>query len=98
MRFIIRGAAIGLLAGALFFFVPFLLKFFLIFLLISFIIRLAWGGRRGRRGFGPGYRNRYMGYQGRYYDPYDGNPISIDGRGFVPPVQDGGRESSFPVL
>ena len=95
MRFIFRGAAIGLLAGALFFLVPFLLRFFLIFLLISFIIRLAWGGRRGRRGFGPGARNRY---RGRYFDPYDGNPISIDGRGIVPPVKEGGRESSFPVL
>ena len=97
MRYIFRGVAIGLLAGSLFFFVPFLLRIFLFFLLISFIIRLVWGGRRGRRnrGFGPGYRNRY--FEG-YEQPSGNYPVSIDGRGFVPPVQGSGRESNFPVL
>ncbi|MBE7172571.1 MAG: hypothetical protein INR73_18475 [Williamsia sp.] len=97
MRFILRGAAIGLLAGTLFFFVPFLFRFFLFFLVISFLIRLIWGGRRwrGRRAFGGGYHNPYF---DRYGDQYNGNPISIDGRGFVPPVKEGGKESNFPVL
>lgn len=97
MRFILRGVAIGLLAGTLFFFVPFLFRFFLFFLLFSFIIRLVWGGRRWRRnrGFGPGYPNRSF---ESYERPYDNQPISIDGRGFVPPVQGSGRESNFPVL
>ena len=97
MRFILRGVAIGLLAGTLFFFVPFLLRFFLIALLISFIFRLAWGGRRGRRrGFGPGgFRNRSF---NRNNDWYGSDPISIDGRGWVPPVKGSGREMDFPVL
>lgn len=93
MRVILRGAAIGLLAGALFFFVPFFFRLFFFFLLISIIIRLVWGGRR--RGFGPGYRHRHF---GRFNDRYDGNPISIDGSGFRPPVKGNGGESNYPVL
>lgn len=93
MRVILRGAAIGLLAGALFFFVPFLFRLFFFFLLISFIIRLVWGGRRRR--FGSGYHYRHFGRSG---DRYDGNLISIDGSGFRPPVKGSGRESNYPVL
>lgn len=93
MRVILRGAAIGLLAGALFFFVPFLFRLFFFFLLISFIIRLVRGGRR--RGFGPGYRYRHF---GRSNDRYDGNLISIDGSNFSSPVKGNGGESNYPVL
>ena len=94
MRFILRGAAIGLLAGAAFFFVPFLFRFFLFFLLISLIIRLAWGRGWRRNRYRSGYFNRHD----RYSDYMAGNnTISIDGRGFVPPVQERGNEKRFPV-
>ena len=95
MRFIARGAAIGLLAGAALFFFPFLFRFLFFILLISFIIRLARG--RGRRN-----RRHRFGYYQNYFrhneDVYGSNIISIDGRGFVPPVHNTGNESRFPVL
>lgn len=95
MRFIARGAAIGLLVGAAFFFVPFLLRFFLFFLLISIIVRLAIGRGWRRRQYRPGYYNRHFQDQ---HDVYGNNIISIDGRNFVPPVHNNGNESRFPVL
>ena len=91
---IIRGVAIGLLAGAAFFFFPFLLRIMLFFLLFGLIVRLIAGrGWRNRRN-GRRYGNRYA----RRFGPgYDGDIISIDGRGFVPPVTGTGSKSNIPV-
>ncbi len=93
MRYILRGAAIGLLAGTLFFFVPFLFRFFLFFLLISFVIRLF-------RGPGWRYRRHYARFGGAgwgYHNRFGNQPVSIDG-GDVPSSFGSSEEKSVPVL
>ena len=89
MRSVLRGAAIGLLSGAAFFFVPFLFRFLLFFLLTVFIIRLVWSrGRRGR------FRQRYA---IRDHDRYGNYPVPIDG-GDRSPHFGSAPETRIPVL
>ena len=74
MRFTIRAIIFGMLLGAAFYFVPFVLPFLFLLFLIFFLSRIFFGRPWRRAGYGSCWGHPY--YDDRYQDI-----VPIDGQG-----------------